>query len=220
MRAILPFLCMLAAPAWAEGRWITHPSAPASDARRNPVALQFRREVMLARLPTSAWVRISADNRYILYVNGKRVAAGPARGDLAHWRYRSIDLAPFLHQGRNVLAAEVWNDGSASALAQISARTGFFLERAKGQLENVDTGADWRVRVDASRSVIPARNNFRRSDSRNIMPRPPPRGTMRRSNGRIGWRPARPPRNGFQRSTPSPQDKPSRGLWSRIGCRR
>ena len=155
MRAILLLLCMLAGPAKAEGRWITHPNAPASDALRNPISLQFRREVMLTRLPTSAWVRVSADNRYILYVNGKRVAAGPARGDLAHWRYRSIDLAPFLRHGRNVLAAEVWNDGSASPLAQISARTGFFLERAKAQLENIDTDADWRVRVDASRSVVP-----------------------------------------------------------------
>ena len=60
MRAVLLLLCMLAGPAKAEGRWITHPNAPASDARRNPISLQFRREVMLARVPTSAWVRVSA----------------------------------------------------------------------------------------------------------------------------------------------------------------
>ena len=38
----------------------------------------------------------SADNRFILYVNGARVGDGPARGDLTHWRYERFDLAPYL----------------------------------------------------------------------------------------------------------------------------
>jgi hypothetical protein len=145
----------MAGPVSAEGRWITHPIAPASDAKRGQIALQFRRELNLAHVPATARVRVSADNRYALFVNGKRAAAGPARGDLSHWRYRSIDIAPLLRPGKNVLAAEVWNDGSASALAQISARTGFFLEGETGQLDRIDTGPDWQVRVDASRTLTP-----------------------------------------------------------------
>lgn len=155
IRASFLILALLAGPAWAEGRWITHPSALASDARQGSIALQFRREIQLERIPADARIRVSADNRYVLFVNGKRVTAGPARGDLSHWRYRSIDLAPFLRIGKNVLAAEVWNDGSASALAQISARTGFFLERETGELDGADTGTDWQVRVDASRTLTP-----------------------------------------------------------------
>ena len=63
--------------------WATHPTAPL----REPIVLHFRRELSLASAPASYPVRVSADNRFILYVNGRRVGEGPARGDLTHWRY-------------------------------------------------------------------------------------------------------------------------------------
>jgi len=69
--------------------WITHPTAPL----REPLVLHFRRELTLAAVPASYLVRVSADNRFILFVNGHRVGDGPARGDLAHWRYERFDLA-------------------------------------------------------------------------------------------------------------------------------
>ncbi|MFY9643493.1 MAG: hypothetical protein WAK07_21710, partial [Rhodomicrobium sp.] len=67
--------------------WVTHPTAPL----REPVVLHFRRALDLASVPASYQVRVSADNRFILYVNGQRVGDGPARGDLAHWRYELFD---------------------------------------------------------------------------------------------------------------------------------
>ena len=70
--------------------WITHPTAPL----REPVVLHFRAHFDLPSVPATYLVRVSADNRFILYVNGKRVGDGPARGDLAHWRYERFDLAP------------------------------------------------------------------------------------------------------------------------------
>ena len=48
--------------------WITHPSAPLRD----PVVLHFRRALTLRGVPASYLVRVSADNRFILYVNGNR----------------------------------------------------------------------------------------------------------------------------------------------------
>ena len=78
--------------------WITHPTAPL----REPLVLHFRRTLDLASVPATYMVRVSADNRFILYVNGKRVGDGPARGDLAHWRYERFDLAPYLQQGPNL----------------------------------------------------------------------------------------------------------------------
>src|SRR5512135_3200857 len=77
--------------------WVTHPTAPL----REPIVLHFRRELSLPSVPASYVVRVSADNRFILYVNGQRVGDGPARGDLAHWRYERFDLAPMLHAGKN-----------------------------------------------------------------------------------------------------------------------
>ena len=69
-------------------------------------------------------IHVTADNRYKLYVNGELVSLGPARGDLHHWRYESVDIAPHLKTGKNVLAAVVWNFGELAPEAQITNRTG------------------------------------------------------------------------------------------------
>ena len=99
--------------AW-HAAWVTHPSAPL----REPVVLHFRRSLELVAVPTSYPVRASADNRFILYVNGRRVGDGPARGDLSHWRYERFDLAPLLHAGSNLITATVWNWGIFAPVAR------------------------------------------------------------------------------------------------------
>ena len=134
--------------------WITAPEAVEADYEASPVTLQFRRELQLASKPGKLNVLISADNRYVLYVNGQRVAGGPSRGDLLHWRQQTIDLAPFLRTGRNVVSAEVWNDAASAPLAQVSTgHTGFMLKAVDRRDRAIDTGPSWRVRVDQSRSV-------------------------------------------------------------------
>lgn len=136
------------------GDWVTHPEAR-GEASQAAVNLQFQSELRLDRRPRELNVAVTADNRFVLYVNGRRVAAGPSRGDLAHWRQSSIDLAPYLRRGQNIIAAEVWNDGPNKPGAQISARTGFRLEaRDPAWSDRLDTGrATWRVRRDNSRTV-------------------------------------------------------------------
>ena len=52
-------------------------------------------------------VRISADSRYKLYVNGRYVLAGPLKGDRFRKYYDEVDLTPYLHTGNNVVAAHV-----------------------------------------------------------------------------------------------------------------
>jgi len=81
----------------------------------------FRKTIDLADRPTRFVVRVSADNRYRLFVNGVSVSIGPARGDLLHWRYETVDLAPYLRAGRNVLAAVVWNWGETQSSACVTA---------------------------------------------------------------------------------------------------
>ncbi|MET0365264.1 MAG: hypothetical protein ABW169_11495, partial [Sphingobium sp.] len=124
-----------------------------ADRAKKPIALQFRRKLTLAKKIDSLVVHVSADNRYVLYVNGRRIAAGPSRGDLGHWRYARIDLAPFLRAGDNVIAAEVWNDGDFAARAQVSARTGFYFKAERAQDAQIDVGPSWQVRVDDSRTL-------------------------------------------------------------------
>ena len=95
----------ISSPASADS-WISHPEATAD---KNPVVLHFRREFDLAKRPKQFLVNVTADNRYVLFVNGERVAAGPSTGDIDHWRVRQLDLAPYLKAKHNVLAAVVWN---------------------------------------------------------------------------------------------------------------
>lgn len=154
---LLALLCAsaLSHEASAQARWISDARAASADADRKPISLQFRREVTFSAKPAAARVRVSADNRFVLCVNGRRVGAGPARGNLDHWRYEVLDLAPFLEAGANVIAAQVWNDARMVPLAQISSEhTGFWLSAEDAsQSALVDSGTAWNVRVDASRSV-------------------------------------------------------------------
>ena len=109
--------------AW-HASWVTHPTAPL----REPLVLHFRRFVTFASAPANYIVRVSADNRFVLYVNGRRAGDGPARGDLSHWRYEKFDLASYLHSGKNLVTATVWNWGIYAPIAQMSDRTAFLLE--------------------------------------------------------------------------------------------
>jgi hypothetical protein len=90
-----------------------------------------------------------------------RVATGPARGDLAHWRYEVVDLAPYLKAGANVVAAQVWSDGKFAPVAQISTgHTGFMLKAENAADRQIDTGTDWQVRLDRSRSSSEGRKQL------------------------------------------------------------
>jgi len=121
-----------------------------------------RRTFELAAKPARFVVHVSADNRYRLYVNGEdvaylyaRVSSGPQRSDVAHWRYETVDLAPYLRRGRNVIAALVWNWGAARPVAQFSHRTGFLLQ-GDSQVEAalVNTGTGWKVLRDSAYAPI------------------------------------------------------------------
>ena len=119
--------------------WIAVPHAP----RTEYGVYHFRKTFELAARPERFGVHISGDNRYQLFVNGQRAAWGPARGDLFHWRYETVDIAGFLQAGRNVLAAVLWNFGEDAPEAQITLETGFLLQ-GDGPAELVaDTGPSW-----------------------------------------------------------------------------
>lgn len=131
-------------------RWIAHPHHvdPSAADYRSPRAYgvyHFRRSFDLPAKPGRFVVHVTADQRYQLYVNGKRVAWGPARADLKHWRYESVDLAPHMRAGVNVLAAVVWNFAEHAPVAQTTARTAFLLQGDTPLERMADTGPLWRV---------------------------------------------------------------------------
>lgn len=104
----------------------------------------FRKTVDLQTIPKEFIVHVTADNRYEFFVNEKRVCLGPARGDLNHWQYETIDIAQFLKLGKNVFAAQVWNAGSSKLVAQISDKTAFILQGNTTVEEIVNTNSTWK----------------------------------------------------------------------------
>jgi len=139
----------LAAARW-RASWIASASVPGGLAG----VFYFRREISLQTVPAHFWVHVSGDNRFLLHVNGKYAAEGPARGDLFHWRFETVDLAPLLQPGRNVLAAAVWNFGELAPVAQMSNRTGFLMQGDTEAEASVNTGKDWQVRQEPGRAAL------------------------------------------------------------------
>ncbi|MDR1555507.1 MAG: glycoside hydrolase [Tannerellaceae bacterium] len=131
-------------PALFEGRWqacwISLPGEPANVYG----VYHFRKSFELTEAPGRFVVHVSADNRYKLYVNGRFVSLGPARGDIYNWNFETLDLAPFLKKGVNTLAAVVWNYAEQKPVAQISFnQTGFILQGNTAAEAVVNTNETW-----------------------------------------------------------------------------
>src|SRR5271157_4481870 len=134
---------------WRAG-WIRHPDGPA----REFGVFHFRKTFTLGAAPKRFVIHASGDNRYELFVNGQRVATGPARGDLKHWRYETLDIAPQLQAGKNVLAAVVWNYAELAPMAQMMNETGFVLQGDGADEALVNTDASWKVFKDKGVETI------------------------------------------------------------------
>ncbi|MCU1509087.1 MAG: hypothetical protein JWQ12_1352, partial [Glaciihabitans sp.] len=78
----------------------------------------YRRSFEVGAIPSEAPVRLTADSRYVLTVNGREVGRGPIRSQPRRLRYDEYDLAPFLVEGTNTLAVLVTYYGQANAFWQ------------------------------------------------------------------------------------------------------
>ena len=132
-------------------QWITADGAPAHD----PAVLRLRKQIVLTEAPARFVVHVSADNQFLLVVNGRRIGQGPAIGDVQHWRYETYDLAPALHAGANLLAATVWNLGDQAPIRQITSHLGFVLDPDSQAEAAAATDSSWLARLDTGFSFLP-----------------------------------------------------------------
>ncbi len=89
-----------------QGKWI-RPAESLSETDAETRLVCFRKEVVLSDPSEARHLRISADSRYKLYINGTLVSFGPCKGDDQRHFADDLDLFPYLKPGRNTLAAEV-----------------------------------------------------------------------------------------------------------------
>lgn len=158
----LPFVNSAAWIWSAEGTHAT-PAPDAATPSHYQVRLFRRSFNVQAGTDTRLDVHVSADSRYVFYCNGVIVARGPAKGDVNHHFYESLDLTPLLRPGANVLAALVLDMSRVAhrpALlgAPCSVMTyagGFVLDgtvqhEAGRAGERLSTDARWKVAVDTA----------------------------------------------------------------------
>ncbi|MBL7697398.1 MAG: alpha-rhamnosidase [Chitinophagaceae bacterium] len=116
----------------------------------------FRKKINLSSKPSSYTIHVSADNRYKLFINEKLVSLGPARNDIGHWNFETVDIAQWLHRGENVIGAIVWNEAQLRPEAQISLRTGLIVQGDAEAGTDVNTNSSWKgIRNKAYKPLRP-----------------------------------------------------------------
>lgn len=141
--------------------WSAQWIAVAGEPERGYGVYHFRKQISVDHKPDTFVIHVSGDNRYKLFVNGQLACLGPARGDVHHWVFETIDIAPLLTAGVNTVAAVVWNFGPDSPAAQTSLRTGFIVQGNSDRERILDTNPSWKgIRNNAYAPLIARFSGF------------------------------------------------------------
>ncbi len=114
-----------------DAQWIWFDEG-ASAANVPPGSVWFRREVRAHNPSTTGIVRIACDDRFVLWVNGRRVGEGGGQKS-----YRFL-LSGIVQRGRNVIAVQATSRGGRAGLlvdGEVRSQT--------GDTVSFDSGADW-----------------------------------------------------------------------------
>lgn len=121
----------------------------------------FRREIDLPAQPVRATGWISADSRYRLTINGRRVQWGPAPCDPRQLDVDPVDLTPHLRPGTNVLGVEVLHYGIGEGTWAAGKPGMIFhatLRQADGRTQSIVSDRSWQCLLDrAHRPGTPKR---------------------------------------------------------------
>ncbi|MCR5522648.1 MAG: alpha-L-rhamnosidase N-terminal domain-containing protein [Clostridia bacterium] len=115
-----------------------------SDGSEGNVWMCFRKTVDFSEIPETMTAFISADSRYWLYINGENAVfegsakRGPSPDDSY---YDTIDIAPYLKPGENIICALVWYWGRDTSFSSTdSGKAGFIFEA-----EDIVSDSSWKV---------------------------------------------------------------------------
>ncbi len=118
----------------------------AENQGRNRFTL-LRRVVQVRGEVSTAVLHLFVDNRYRVRVNGQVAGYGPLRFVPSAPEYDSIDLAPYLVPGGNVILIEAWSPGANNFQAMKGSRAGIIAWGAVSSLqeESLLTPGAWRA---------------------------------------------------------------------------
>jgi len=129
----------------------------------DPYRVRFFRRSFEAQAGATLTVHVSADSRYVLFLNGELIARGPARGDVSHQFYDTHELSSKLRAGGNVLSALAIYCGdvmptfftTGAPCNLMTAAPGFILDgvlrppsSSGDSIEDLSTNAKWKVFTD------------------------------------------------------------------------
>ncbi|MGB9597649.1 MAG: alpha-L-rhamnosidase N-terminal domain-containing protein, partial [Candidatus Poribacteria bacterium] len=107
-----------------------------------------RKEFDLNENITGAKLHITADSRYIVWVNGKRLGQGPIRSWHFAYHYDTYDISELLYIGDNAISVLVTHYG-VGTFQYIPAPTGLLaqidINTIDGDLKTVITDRSWKV---------------------------------------------------------------------------
>ena len=118
--------------------------------------VRYYKELEIKNKVTRASIKITADTRYWLYINGKRVARGPAKGYPATQPYDRLDITPYLQKGRNAIAVLVHIFGTSTFQNNWRGRAGLLIDGVinleNGEVIELITDSSWKGMDDPARS--------------------------------------------------------------------
>lgn len=138
-----------------------------NDTNDNNTFMRFRKKVTLDKedFAKDIIAYAAADSRYWLYINGKIVVreGGEKRGVTKQSTYYdTFNLTDYLHEGENLIAAQVWYFGpdSYNYSYASSGRAGFYLE-IDTAASTITTDESWKVYHNMAFQSFPNEANIR-----------------------------------------------------------
>ncbi|MCZ8517162.1 alpha-L-rhamnosidase N-terminal domain-containing protein [Paenibacillus filicis] len=96
-------------PVLRKARQKAEPSAHREELKHHHMLV--RKTFSVKKPAESAWIDLTADDYYKLYVNGEFVGQGPAQGYADAYPYNRYDLSGRLRPGENTVAVHVYYQG-------------------------------------------------------------------------------------------------------------
>ncbi len=136
--------------------WIWTPDWTENENKENRF-IYFRKEFQISSIPEKCVIKVSADSRYKLYVNGILAETGPCKGDASVWYYETVELQQYLKIGENCICAEVLHYSTDVKKGNFSVfRTetpGFYLEEITGVL-GISADETWKCRKREGKELL------------------------------------------------------------------